>query len=657
MNICDRFPEGTRKHAICNGTIDMPLEKINRYRVRWGWEPLAEKPETTFFTPEARKVVHAADMPKRYRPNSSQRTTLSDGVGQRLKQKFAEWGSTTCPICDGMAAQLDVWGPEECRRRNREIVADIFSRAPEWFAEHFPKVNGLVELTKTAAVRNLAMRIEIRRLLFQAIRETEAEKKNSRHLSVKSSDPVADVESVVLNRGKRERRNRSVMLKMRSRVDIARCEEARKNRPTEPDPFEGDPIIHFVAHLWPRPGKWLWHMEHWNRVAEQVNGQVLVYVATDSKTDTFEDVQRVASPKMTLKHRRNTAVGESPSFRDALQLIPTGNDDVLIYAHGKGMQDHTAASSAVRLWTELMYETVIHNRNRIIQKLAAGYRSFGSFRAFGRAPLTPKHRWHYAGTFFAIRMKHVTNFHVKQQYGGVEAWPGDQFPPEFAWVEFADCRNIMSHYMESELTTPELLASLEHWRRRHGSVAGTTMNLTEAANKAACDKGTTFSECHGYTQMYQDRIPTTCKMLEIGIGVGASSDMWKMWSPSIEVIYLDIERKCVENERRKGRESYVCDQSSVKALQNISTTIGSESMDVIIDDGSHHPDHQLLTLETLWQCLKPGGQFFIEDLHTSVHYPEEIRAHKRIDDFAKQQGAKLEYFCSDKLARIVKPAT
>jgi hypothetical protein len=54
-------------------------------------------------------------------------------------------------------------------------VKDIFSRAHEWFAEHFPRANGMVELTKTAVVRDLAMRLEIRRLVLKSIREVEAE--------------------------------------------------------------------------------------------------------------------------------------------------------------------------------------------------------------------------------------------------------------------------------------------------------------------------------------------------------------------------------------------------------------------------------------------------------------------------------------------------
>jgi hypothetical protein len=183
-------------------------------------------------------------------------------------------------------------------------------------------------------------------------------------------------------------------------------------------------------------------------------------------------------------HVQNTPAGESPSFADALTRIPRGPNDILLYCHGKGMKDATFASHAVRLWTELMYETVIHNREQIVWRMSEGYRSFGSFRAFGRAPLNPKYRWHYAGTFFSVRMKHVTSSHVKQKYGGVEAWPGDQFSPEYAWVEFADCRSITSHYDEQSLQSAELTQSLSRWRKKRNAiiesqtlVAITTCNL------------------------------------------------------------------------------------------------------------------------------------------------------------------------------------
>jgi len=39
--------------------------------------------------------------------------------------------------------------------------------------------------------------------------------------------------------------------------------------------------------------------------------------------------------------------------------------------------------------------------------------------------------------------------------------------------------------------------------------------------------------------------------------------------------------------------------------------------DIIIDDGSHFPQHQILTFQHLFSVLKPGGLYVVEDLETS----------------------------------------
>ena len=40
--------------------------------------------------------------------------------------------------------------------------------------------------------------------------------------------------------------------------------------------------------------------------------------------------------------------------------------------------------------------------------------------------------------------------------------------------------------------------------------------------------------------------------------------------------------------------------------------------DVILDDGSHVPEHQILTINKLWKLVKPfPGIYIIEDLQTS----------------------------------------
>ena len=41
--------------------------------------------------------------------------------------------------------------------------------------------------------------------------------------------------------------------------------------------------------------------------------------------------------------------------------------------------------------------------------------------------------------------------------------------------------------------------------------------------------------------------------------------------------------------------------------------------DLIIDDGSHYPSHQLTTFKKLYKNIAPGGLYIIEDLDLSFH--------------------------------------
>ena len=50
-------------------------------------------------------------------------------------------------------------------------------------------------------------------------------------------------------------------------------------------------------------------------------------------------------------------------------------------------------------------------------------------------------------------------------------------------------------------------------------------------------------------------------------------------------------------------------------MEKIMEKIGD--VDIIIDDGSHVISHQQISLGFLFKYIKKGGQYWIEDLHTS----------------------------------------
>jgi len=208
--------------------------------------------------------------------------------------------------------------------------------------------------------------------------------------------------------------------------------------PPDPDAFIGEAVIHFGAHLYPVTGRWDWHAERWNEIASSINGLCIVGVATDATTDTIDDVRAKLSDRFQIIPMVNSTEGEAPTFRMLQERIPQGVDDVLLYAHGKGVTSKRDAVEAVRIWSEIMYETAIHNTDRVIEKMAEGYKSIGAFRMFrnGWNFATPVGHWHYSGTFFAVRAKHLSGRPVRSEYHGVESWCGDYMPANESWCEF-----------------------------------------------------------------------------------------------------------------------------------------------------------------------------------------------------------------------------
>jgi hypothetical protein len=198
-----------------------------------------------------------------------------------------------------------------------------------------------------------------------------------------------------------------------------------------------------------------------------INGRCFVGIATGPNTDSFETVRAALHPAIECREFINTPEGENQTFRWLQEICPQQQNDILIYCHGKGAQAHTAASGAVRLWAEAMYQTVVFNHDMIRQRITEGYDVVGSFREFGRTILMPRFKWHFSGTFFAVRAKHLVGRRVAAKYGGVEAWPGDHFRQWQAWCEFMDNSSHPKLYNQHSWDSEVSPALVEWWRRRN----------------------------------------------------------------------------------------------------------------------------------------------------------------------------------------------
>ena len=109
------------------------------------------------------------------------------------------------------------------------------------------------------------------------------------------------------------------------------------------------------------------------------------------------------------------------------------------------------------------------------------------------------------------------------------------------------------------------------------------------------------------------------KLFEIGSGSEAAS--FKMWIEYFKngLIYaMDISE---ERSLERG-VMYLGDQSKIEDLERMANLIGY--CDVIIDDGSHQPQHQIETFNYLFEnMLKEGGVYIIEDIECNYWNPKK----------------------------------
>jgi len=160
------------------------------------------------------------------------------------------------------------------------------------------------------------------------------------------------------------------------------------------------------------------------------------------------------------------------------------------------------------------------------------------------------------------------------------------------------------------------------------------MKLGEIAEKNTTDKRPSQ---HNYTQFYEKYFEPirfdNLKILEIGIYrppldsgklVGASLKTWYDYFPNAEIYGVDLyDFKDVENDRIKTlicNQSYREDGQDYPGLKSLIDKIGGD-FDIIIDDGGHTMEQQLITLGFMFKHLKPSGIFVVEDLHTSYFAP------------------------------------
>lgn len=142
--------------------------------------------------------------------------------------------------------------------------------------------------------------------------------------------------------------------------------------------------------------------------------------------------------------------------------------------------------------------------------------------------------------------------------------------------------------------------------------------LCELAKKYGTDKGGNHLQrgdtCHNYTPayhtMFKDRRKDIKSVLEIGIGGGHSLRMWKEYFPNALICGLDSNKDCLFEENNI-RCFHGSQDNTYDLLKMTGVFIG---FDLIVDDGSHEPAHQIFSAQVMLPYLTPDGVYVIEDI-------------------------------------------
>lgn len=156
------------------------------------------------------------------------------------------------------------------------------------------------------------------------------------------------------------------------------------------------------------------------------------------------------------------------------------------------------------------------------------------------------------------------------------------------------------------------------------------MNLMQFANEFDSDKGTTGGRTpHRYTYLYDllfyPMKDQPINFLEIGLCRGGpelggdvdrlayspSVDMWKRYFSKATIFGFDISEFSHQQDDRFT--FFRGDSGKPEDLARLAASV--PDLDVIIEDASHASYHQQMAVLHLWDKLKPGGYFIIEDLN------------------------------------------
>jgi hypothetical protein len=134
-------------------------------------------------------------------------------------------------------------------------------------------------------------------------------------------------------------------------------------------------------------------------------------------------------------------------------------------------------------------------------------------------------------------------------------------------------------------------------------------------------------------------------ILEIGIWHGGSLELWRRYfGEAATVVGLDIDPRCKKHEA-DGIHVEIGDQVDSEFLDAVADRWGP--FDIVIDDGGHMMDQQIVTFETLFPRIKAGGVYVCEDTFTSYLSRYTSGHRETFMDFTKAKIDEMHAWVND----------
>lgn len=141
---------------------------------------------------------------------------------------------------------------------------------------------------------------------------------------------------------------------------------------------------------------------------------------------------------------------------------------------------------------------------------------------------------------------------------------------------------------------------------------------------------------HKFTSFYDNFLPAEAKcIVEIGVFRGDSIRYWREKYRDAKILGLDILNQQPEWPQDQDISYFQLDQSDAVRYREILTR-NNQPIDLLIEDGSHDPLHQRISLMESLDYLKNGSLYILEDIHTS--HPKHPYYQQRARETDKEQG-------------------